>query len=122
MIIEQLNALVSGCIGAAPTETGYRLDFEGSSRAATTGEILQAAQADKMAAINAECRARLTGKWGEALEQGTRWGGGYGPEKQAEQLASVTDHIDASNVASNAVLGAADIAAVEAVTVAWPAI
>ncbi|MEY5101208.1 MAG: hypothetical protein RJA36_3927, partial [Pseudomonadota bacterium] len=51
-----------------------------------------------------------------------RWGGGYGPEKQAEQLASVTDHIDASNAASNAVLAAADIAAVEAVTVTWPAI
>lgn len=83
---------------------------------------LPAAKAARIAAINAECRARLIALWGDALEQGTRWAGGYGAAKQAEQLDSVAAHIDASNVAQNAVLAALDIATVEAVTVAWPAI
>lgn len=122
MIIEQLNSLVAGCIGAAPTETGYRLDFEGSSRAATTGEILQAAQADKMAAINGECRARLLARYGSAEEQVSRAIGVYGAQEQTDMQTGIAATIDASNTASNAVLAAADIAEVEAVSVSWPAI
>lgn len=122
MIISHLAELVPGCIGASSDGGGYRLDFEGSSRAATTGEILQAAQADKMAAINAECRTRLLARYGSAEEQVSRAIGVYGAQEQADMQAGIAATIDASNTASNAVLAAADIAAVEAVTVTWPAI
>ncbi len=103
---------IASWMSASPQPTDSEID----------AAALPAAKAARILAINAECRSRLITLWGDALEQGTRWAGGYGAAKQAEQLDSVAAHIDASNTASNAVLAAADIAAVEAVSVSWPAI
>ncbi len=83
---------------------------------------LPAAKAARIAAINAECRARLVARFGDALEQNSRAVGAYGAAEQAALKPGIETMIDASNTASNAVLAAADIAEVEAVSVSWPAI
>lgn len=119
----ELAASVPGCIGAADLGGGtYRLDFAASSRAATAAEVLEAARAERIAAINAECRARLIARYGPAEEQVSRAIGVYGAQEQSAMQAGIAATIDASNAAQNAILAAADIAAVEAVTVAWPVI
>jgi hypothetical protein len=76
----------------------------------------------KIASINAECRSRLLARYGPAEEQVSRSIGVYGATEQQAMQAGIAATIDASNVASNAVLAAADEAAVEAVSVSWPVI
>lgn len=80
------------------------------------------AKANRIASINAECRARLIARFGPAEEQVSRSIGAYGAVEQAALKLGVETTLDASNVASNAILAAADLAAVEAVTVTWPVI
>lgn len=94
----------------------------GNVREKNATELLVGAKVVKIAAINAECRARLIARYGAAEEQVSRSIGVYGTTEQAALAAGVAATIDASNTASNAVLAAADIAEVEAVTVTWPAI
>lgn len=121
-----LNALTQthGVIGAASNGDGsYRLDLAaGGSRLATAAEVLEAAKTVRIAAINAECRARLLARFGDAAEQVSRSIGIYGASEKAALETGIADTIDASNVASNAVLAATTIHGVEAVTVTWPAI
>jgi hypothetical protein len=83
---------------------------------------IPATKASKIAAINAECRARLIARYGEATEQVSRSLGIYGATEKTAMETGIAATIDASNVASNAVLAATTIEAVEAVTVTWPAI
>lgn len=83
---------------------------------------LPAAQSARVVSINAECRARLLTRYGSAEEQVSRAIGVYGAQEQADMQTGIAATIDASNTASNAVLAAADIAEVEAVSVSWPAI
>jgi hypothetical protein len=110
-------------VGARAANGGYLLDIsDGSSRQATVAEILAAAKAVKLDAINAECRARLITRYGSAEEQVSRSMGVYGQAEQTSMLGGIGATIDATNVARNSVIAAADIAAVEAVTVAWPVI
>jgi uncharacterized protein YbjT (DUF2867 family) len=83
---------------------------------------LPPAQEAKISAINAECRSRLFNRFGDPAEQVSRSLGLYGaPEKLAMEVG-ISATIDASNAASNAVLAALTVAAVEAVTVTWPVI
>ncbi len=89
---------------------------------AVLAAALPAAKAQRIAAINADCRARLLARYGPAEEQVSRSIGVYGAQEQADMAAGIAATIDASNTAANAVLAAADIAAVEAVSVSWPAI
>ena len=121
-----LNELsqIPGVAGAAGNGDGtYRLDLlAGGSRQATAAEVLAAAQAQRIAQINAECRARLIAKYGTAEEQVSRSLGIYGTAERAAMIAGIADTIDASNTATDAILAAATIEAVEAVTVAWPVI
>lgn len=121
-----LNELtqIPGVAGAAGNGDGtYRLDLvAGGSRAATAAEVLEAAKARRIAHINAECSARLIAKYGTAEEQVSRSLGIYGTAARDAMIAGIADTIDASNVASNAVLAATTIQDVEAVTVTWPAI
>ncbi len=121
-----LNELtqIPGVAGAAGNGDGtYRLDLVvGGSRAATAAEVLEAAKARRIAQINGECRARLIAIYGTAEEQVSRSLGIYGTAARDAMIAGIADTIDASNTASNSVLAAADIAAVEAVSVSWPAI
>ena len=84
--------------------------------------VLPAAKAKRIETINAECRARLIARFGPAEEQVSRSVGVYGAAEQQALASGIAATIDASNTAQNAILAAADIAAVEAVTVAWPVI
>lgn len=120
-----LSALVdlTGAAGAAPMESGYRIDLvDGSSRPATGQEILDAQKQARISQINSECRARLVTRFGEATEQVSRSIGVYGAAEKAALETGIAATIDASNAASDLVLAAADVATVEAVTVAWPVI
>lgn len=74
----------------------------------------------KIKAINAECKARLIARFGEAHEQVSRSIGVYGTAEKTALESGVAAMIDASNVASNAVLAATTVAAVEAVAATWP--
>lgn len=81
---------------------------------------LPAAKAGRISAINAECRARLVAHYGDALEQGSRWGGAYGVEAHNAIALGVPATIAASNVARDEINAATTAAQVEAVTVTWP--
>lgn len=122
-ILQELNRL-DGVAGAARNGDGtYRLDLlVGGSRQATQAEVLDAVKAVRISGVNAECRARLIARYGTAEEQVSRSIGVYGADEQVALATGVAATIDASNTASNSVLAAADIAAVEAVSVSWPAI
>lgn len=95
---------------------------EQPDQAAVAGAELAAIKSIRIEAINTECRARLLARYGSAEEQVSRAIGVYGAQEQADMQAGIAATIDASNIASNAVLAAADIAAVETVSVSWPAI
>ena len=73
-------------------------------------------------AINAECRRRLIARYGSAEEQVSRAVGVYGVSERDAMEAGIASTIDASNMASDQVDAASTVAAVEAVTVAWPVI
>lgn len=119
-MLNELTAL-SGVVGASGPPYVLTL-AQGGTREATTAEILSAAKAVRIRAINAECRVRLLARYGPAEEQVSRAIGVYGAQEQTDMQAGIAATIDASNTASNSVLAAADIAAVEAVAVTWPAI
>ena len=124
MLVNYLVTLVAGCVGASTVGEGvYRLDFaDGSSRAATAAEILDATKAKKIDEINDACRKRLFKRFGNAEEQLSRSLGIYGTSEKSAMESGIAATIDASNAASNVVLGSASIAQVEAVTVTWPVI
>ena len=80
--------------------------------------MLPATKAARIAQINAECKARIFGRW-PLEKQMSATLGIYGAESVAMR-DWVDRHIAASNVASDQVDTAATVAAVEAVAVAWP--
>ena len=80
--------------------------------------VLPATKAARIAQINAECKARIFGRW-PLEKQMSATLGIYGAESVAMR-DWVDRHIAASNVASDQVDTAATVAAVEAVAVAWP--
>lgn len=83
---------------------------------------LPATKAQRIAAINAECRARLLARFGDPAEQVSRAIGVYGLAEKSALEAGIAATIDASNTASDAVTAATTIEAVEAVAVTWPTI
>lgn len=99
-------------LSAAPQPTQSQID----------AAMLPAAKAQRIDAINAECRARLIARFGPAEEQVSRSVGVYGAAEQSALKIGIELMVDAANAAQNAILAAADLAAVEAVTVAWPVI
>lgn len=115
---------IPGLLGACDNGDGtYRVDFgDGTSRSATAQEVLLATKATKIDQINAECKSRLISRYGPAEEQVSRALGIYGQAERDAMQAGIAATVDATNVASNAVIAAADLAAVEAVTVTWPVI
>lgn len=115
-----------GCVirddGAGPVIELWTDPRTQPTQAEIEAAVLPAAKAKRIAAINAECRARLIARFGPAEEQVSRSVGVYGAAEQSALSAGIAATIDASNTAQNAILAAADIAAVEAVAVTWPAI
>ena len=83
---------------------------------------LPATKAQRIAAINTECRARLLARFGDPAEQVSRSIGVYGLAEKSALETGIAATIDATNVASDAVTAATTIEAVEAVTVTWPVI
>ena len=83
---------------------------------------LPIAKEARIATINSECKSRLFTRYGPPEEQVSRALGVYGQAERDAMSAGIAATVDASNVASNAVIAAADLAAVEAVTVTWPVI
>lgn len=83
---------------------------------------LPIAKEARIAAINSECKARLFARYGPPEEQVSRALGVYGQAERDAMSAGIAATVDASNTASNAVISAVDLAAVEAVTVTWPVI
>lgn len=81
---------------------------------------LPAAKSARIEADRQECRRRLTEFYGDALEQGSRFAGGYGEAAQANILAGTVAARVASNTARDAVNAATTVEQVEAVTVQWP--
>lgn len=123
MIAQHLTSLISGCTGVSDDGAGqYTVYIGGSPRAATADEIVSATKAVRIESINAECRARLIARFGPAEEQVSRSVGAYGAAEQPALKIGIELMVDAANAAQNAILAAADLAAVEAVTVTWPVI
>lgn len=108
--------------GAGPTISKWIRPEPQPTQAEIDAAMLPAAKGQRIAAINAECRARLIARFGPAEEQVSRSVGVYGAAEQQALASGIAATIDASNAASNAILAAADLAAVEAVTVTWPVI
>lgn len=108
--------------GAGPTISKWIRPEPQPTQAEIDAAMLPAAKGQRIAAINAECRSRLIARFGPAEEQVSRSIGVYGATEQSAMQAGIAATIDASNTASNAVLAATDIAAVEAVSASWPVI
>ena len=117
-----LTQQIPGCFSAYEKDGEYLLETAGGPRLATQAEVLAATKADRIAAINTECRARLLARFGDPAEQVSRTIGVYGTAEQAALSTGIAATIDASNTASDAVTAATTIEAVEAVAVTWPAI
>lgn len=112
---------IDGVVGIWPHDGVYELQFaDGTARAATTNELFIATKAMRIESDRQECRRRLIEHYGDALEQVSRASGLYGATAQANHAAGVEACIDASNTARDAINAAQSVAAVEAVTVAWP--
>lgn len=123
-VVSVITEIVPGCNGVADNGDGtFTVRFQNAdSRLATADEILAATKANKIDTINAECKSRLFARYGPPEEQVSRALGVYGQAERDAMSAGIAATVDASNVASNAVISAADLAAVEAVTVTWPVI
>lgn len=89
----------------------------------TTAEIeaarLPATKAARIAQINAECESRILAVW-PLEKQVSALAGIYGAAQRTAMDALIAAHIDASNIASDAVTAATTVEAVEAVAVTWP--
>ena len=81
---------------------------------------LPAAKAARIASINAECKTRIFARW-PIEKQISATLAIYGAIELTAARDWIDRHVDASNVASDNVDAATTVAAVEAVTVAWPA-
>lgn len=113
---------IQGCISVWQDGGVYWCNVAGANRQCTASEILDATKAQRIVAINTECRARLLARYGDAAEQVSRSLGIYGASEQQAMQAGIAATIDASNAASNAILAATTVQDVEAVTAAWPVI
>ena len=106
---------------------GMRIAAWGDPRPQPTAAEIEAAalpatKSQRITAINTECRDRLLARFGDPAEQVSRAIGVYGLAEKAALETGIAATIDASNTASDAVIAATTIEAVEAVAVAWPVI
>ena len=114
--------LLSQEIAGAVTEIGaeYRIDFrDGTSRNATTAEILAATKAAAIAANRAECSSRIYARYPAGRQLSASFGL-YDSANVATMVDWIAANVAAENTAADAIEAAATVAAVEAVTVAWP--
>ena len=118
--------LLSQEIAGAVTEIGaeYRIDFrDGTSRNATTAEILAATKAAAISSNRAECQRRIYSRYPAWRQSSVALGVLTGPVAEAlaaEMRDWISDMVAAENAAADLIEAAQTVAAVEAVTVAWP--
>lgn len=108
--------------GNGPVITRWGHPSPQPSAAEIAAAALPATKAQRIAAINTECRSRLLARFGDPAEQVSRSIGVYGLAEKSALETGIAATIDASNTASDAVTTATTIEAVEAVTATWPAI
>lgn len=114
---------IVNCVGVSDNGDGtYRVDMaDGSSRQATTEEILDARRIAVVNQINAEASNRILAVY--PLEKQSSANLGIYPQSYTDKMiADIAAVIQASNDACDAVTAAVDISSVEAVTVNWPVI
>ena len=114
--------LLSQEIAGAVTEIGaeYRIDFrDGTSRNATTAEILAATKAAAISSNRAECSSRIYARYPAGRQLSASFGL-YDSANVAAMTDWIAANISAENAAADAIEAATTVAAVEAVTVAWP--
>lgn len=92
---------------------------EGTSREATTAEILAATKAERIVANRAECSNRIYARY-PAGRQLSALAGIYDAANVSAMHDWIASCIAAENTAADAIEAAQTVAAVEAVTVAWP--
>lgn len=123
-IREAFILTLAGCTGARETNPGvYELTFiADQNRLATAAEILAATKTGRIESDRQECRRRLIEHYGDALEQGSRFVGGYGAQAQASIIEGTVAARAASNAARDEInLTTTNTAAkVNAVVVNWP--
>ena len=108
------------CAGAGQSGTGYYVEFaNGASREATPAEILTATKVAVIAANRAECSRRIFARY-PAGRQLSALAGLYDGANVATMTDWIAANISAENTAADAIEAATTVAAVEAVTVAWP--
>lgn len=117
---------LQGCVlqddGAGPYIKAWRRPEPQPTQAEIEAAALPVSKAERITAINTECRARLLARFGDPAEQVSRAIGVYGLAEKAALETGIAATIDASNTASDAVTAATTVEDVEAVTVTWPAI
>ena len=109
-------------LGSGPFISQWNHPEPQPTQAEIEAAALPATKAQRIAAINTECRARLLARFGDPAEQVSRSIGVYGLAEKAALGTGIAATIDASNTASDAVTAATTIEAVEAVAVTWPTI
>ena len=120
-VANQILLLLQQTAGAV-TEIGaeYRIDFrDGTSRNATTAEILAATKAARIAANRAECSNRIYVRYPAGRQLSASFGL-YDSANVATMVDWIAANVAAENTAADAIEAATTVAAVEAVTVAWP--
>ena len=106
--------------GAGPYIAEWNRPGPQPTPAEIAAATLPATKAARIEQDRQECRRRLTEHYGDALEQASRFAGGYGAQGQANILEGTMEARRASNVARDQINAATTLAQVEAVTVAWP--
>jgi len=121
MSIVQILAENAQAIGASALATGeYRIDFaDGTTRLATTAEILAATKEHAIAANRAECSARIYARY-PIGRQLSSLAGLYDSDNVATMTDWIAANVAAENTAADAIEAATTVQQVEAVTVAWP--
>lgn len=92
---------------------------EGTSREATAAEILAATKAGAIAANRAECSSRIYARYPAGRQLSASFGL-YDSANVATMVDWIAANVAAENTAADAIEAAQTVAAVEAVTVAWP--
>ena len=108
--------------GAGPYIKAWSRPELQPTQAEIEAAALPVSKAERITAINTECRARLLARFGDPAEQVSRAIGVYGASEQSALTTGIAATIDASNTASDAVTAATTVEEVGAVTVTWPAI
>ena len=108
------------CAGAGQSGTGYYVEFsDGTSREATPAEILTATKFAAVASNRTECSRRIYARYPAGRQLSASFGL-YDSANVATMVDWIAANVAAETAAADLIAAATTVAAVEAVTVAWP--